>query len=287
MDVGIGLPATIPGVERDEVLGWARRAEERGFSTLGVIDRIVYPNYEPMIALAAAASVTERIGLTTAILITPYRNTALMAKQAATIDQLSGGRLTLGVAIGARDDDYKASGASMEGRGRAIEQQIDEFRRIWGGEERGYAGPIGPEPERQGGPPIVMGGLADPVYRRAARLADGWIGTGMAPDGYREAAENVRRLWQDEGRDGQPQLKMLLYFSLGARAEENANWYIHHYYAFLGDIAGQIEASVAKDEQTVRQYIDGFAEAGCQEAILFPCSRDVEQVDLLADAAGL
>jgi alkanesulfonate monooxygenase SsuD/methylene tetrahydromethanopterin reductase-like flavin-dependent oxidoreductase (luciferase family) len=288
MDVGIGLPATIPGAEREEVLGWARRAEERGFSSLGVIDRIVYPNYEPLIALAAAASVTDRIALTTAILIAPLRsNTAHLAKQAATVDRLSRGRLTLGLAVGARDDDYRVSGVRMEGRGRAIERQIGDLRRIWAGEVSGYSGTMGPPPGREGGPPIVLGGSADPVYRRAARLADGWIGTGMGPDQYREAAANLRELWRGEGRDGEPALKMLLYFSLGDRGEESADWYIDSYYGFLGDVADQIRASVATDPETVRQYVDGFAGAGCDEAILFPCSTDVEQVDLLAEAAGL
>ena len=92
MDVGIGLPATIPGANREQILEWARKAEQRGFSSLGTIDRVVYANYEPLIALAAAAAVTERIRLATTILLAPNRaNGALLAKQAASVDALSAG----------------------------------------------------------------------------------------------------------------------------------------------------------------------------------------------------
>src|SRR5919109_2509339 len=115
MDIGIGLPSTIPGADRDQNLAWARRADERGFSTLGVIDRIVYTNLEPLIALAAAAGVTERIRLTSSIVIGPYCNTALLAKQAASLDVLSGGRLTVGIAPGGRPDDFEAAGVDAAG----------------------------------------------------------------------------------------------------------------------------------------------------------------------------
>lgn len=144
MEVGIGLPATIPGVEGGQLLEWARRAEARGFSSLGTLDRIVYPNYEPLIALAAAAAVTETIRLTTAILIAPYRaNGALVAKQAATLDHLSGGRLVLGAAVGMREDDYEASGVDIHTRGRRFEEMLAEWKRIWAGETFGTAGRSG------------------------------------------------------------------------------------------------------------------------------------------------
>ena len=143
MDVGIGLPTTIPDTEGSTLVEWARRAEEAGFSTLGTIGRLVYPNYDDLIALAAAAAVTERIRLTTSILIAPlHTNTALLAKQTASLDRLSGGRLVLAVGLGGRDDDYEASGLPTTGRGRRLEELLEELKRIWSGEERGYAGAI-------------------------------------------------------------------------------------------------------------------------------------------------
>src|SRR4051795_11633709 len=145
MDVGIGLPATIPGVPGDRVIDWARRAEERGFSSLGTIDRLVYANYEPLIALAAAAAVTERVKLATTILIAPYRaNAALVAKQAATLDNLSGVRLVLGVAVGGREDDYEVSGVDFHTRGKRLDAMLEEWERIGAGEPVAGGGAVGP-----------------------------------------------------------------------------------------------------------------------------------------------
>src|SRR5215218_8688439 len=156
MDVGIGLPTTIPGVTGPQVLEWARRAEARGFSSLGTIDRIVYPNYEPLIALAAAAAVTERIRLTTSILIAPNRaNAALLAKQAATLDHLSGGRLVLGLAVGGREDDFTVSGVDFHSRGRLFEGMLAQMGSLWAGEPADGGGTVGPQPPR-GRPTVII-----------------------------------------------------------------------------------------------------------------------------------
>src|SRR5919202_1902080 len=144
VEIGIGLPNAVRGVDRRGVVEWAQRAEAAGFSTLGTIDRLVYPNYESLIALAAAAAVTERIRLATDILIAPLRaNTVLLAKQAATIDNLSGGRLVLGLAVGGRADDFEVSGLEFGARGRTFDRQLEELRSVWSG-ERG----VGPAPAR-------------------------------------------------------------------------------------------------------------------------------------------
>jgi alkanesulfonate monooxygenase SsuD/methylene tetrahydromethanopterin reductase-like flavin-dependent oxidoreductase (luciferase family) len=104
--IGVGLPSGIPGVGRDDVLEWARRAEAIGFATLSVNDRLAYGDYEPLIALAAAAAVTDRIGLLANVIVAPVRGSAaVLAKQLATLDSISQGRLTVGLGVGDREDD--------------------------------------------------------------------------------------------------------------------------------------------------------------------------------------
>jgi alkanesulfonate monooxygenase SsuD/methylene tetrahydromethanopterin reductase-like flavin-dependent oxidoreductase (luciferase family) len=286
VNVGIGLPSAIPGVDRDSLLTWARKAEERGFSSLGTIDRVVYGNYESLITLAAAAAVTERIRLTTDILLGPVRgNGALLAKQAATIDSLSNGRLTLGIAVGMRDDDFTATATPYGERGKLFEAQLVEMRRVWRGEEYGPAGAIGPPPSRPDGPELVIGGNVSDTFRRIAEHGDGWTMGGGTPDQFREMSAKVKAAWSDAGREGTPRLIALCYYALGDHAEEAAKEEIGDYYAWLGDeIAGQIIASAATDEDTIRAYRDAFADAGADELICFPTSTDPAQVDLLADA---
>jgi alkanesulfonate monooxygenase SsuD/methylene tetrahydromethanopterin reductase-like flavin-dependent oxidoreductase (luciferase family) len=287
MEIGIGLPATIPGVTGAELTEWARRADATAFSSLGTIDRIVYPNYEPLIALAAAAAVTERIKLLTSVLLAPLRlNTALLAKQAATLQQLSGGRLVLGLGIGGRDDDFDVSGADMSTRGRVFDRQLDEMKRIWNGEEKGLAGPVGPNLDTP--PEVIIGGAVDASFRRAAEHGSGWIMGGGTPDQFRDGVTKLNEAWQMAGRSGEPRKKALSYFALGAEAERDADTYLRDYYAFLGeDLAGMIAGSAAKDADTVKQYIAAFEQSGADELVFFPCSSDPEQVDLLAQAAGI
>jgi len=287
MDVGIGLPNTAPDTEGTTLVEWARQAEQAGFSTLGTIGRLVYPNYEELIALAAAAAVTTRIRLTTGVLLGPlYTNTALFAKQAASLDRLSGGRLVLGIGLGAREDDYSVSGVPTAGRGRRLDEQLAEMKRIWAGEERGYAGAIGPAPARPGGPEIILGGASPASYDRVARLADGWIMGGGTPEMFAQSAVAVDKAWQDAGRPGRPRKLSLAYFALGPDARAIADTYILDYYGWLGDFADQIAAGAAVSPEMVKAYVAGFAEAGCDELIFVPGTSSLDQVRLLAGAVA-
>jgi alkanesulfonate monooxygenase SsuD/methylene tetrahydromethanopterin reductase-like flavin-dependent oxidoreductase (luciferase family) len=282
MDVGIGLPTTIPGVQRRDLIDWSRRADGAGFSTLGTLDRLTYPNYEPLVALAAAAAVTERIRLTTAIMILPYRESAaVVAKQAATIHHFSGGRLVLGVATGSRDDDYEPFGVSTKNRGARLEQMLEEIKRLWSGEERGYAGGVGPDVS-DNPPQIILGGRSATAFRRAAKYGDGWVMGAQPPEVLGEMAEKLEAAWRAEGREGTPRKLAIAYYALGDDPEGDARASIGHYYAFAGEYAEHVVAGAAKGPDAIRERVRAFADAGADELILFPSSTDPAQVDELA-----
>jgi alkanesulfonate monooxygenase SsuD/methylene tetrahydromethanopterin reductase-like flavin-dependent oxidoreductase (luciferase family) len=281
MDVAIGLPNAVPGTTGEQLVEWARRAETRGFSSLGTIDRIAYGNYESLIALSAAAAVTERIGLVTAVLLAPLRdNGAMLAKQTLSLNALSGGRLTLGLGLGGRDDDFAAIGADMGTRGTDMEAILTRLTEVWADEK---IGPDAPPPR------LVIGGGVQASYDRAAKYGSaGWIAGGLPPDAFAEALGKVKEAWSAAGREGAPVGMALAYYALGDDPEGDANRYLTDYYAFLGEeTANFIAGSAAKDAETIKGYIAAFEGAGCDELILFPSSGDPAQVDLLADAIGL
>jgi len=284
MDIGIGLPATVPGATGQQVVGWARAAEARGFASLGVIDRLVYGNHEPLVTLGAAAAVTSRIRLTTSILLVPMRgNAALLAKQAATVNRLSDGRLVLGMAVGGYRDDYEASGVPFTGRGRRFDEMLDEMTRIWAGESRGFAGAIGPSPGLDRSQ-LVFGGMSRPTYRRVATLGAGWIAGSRGLGPFREGTAEVRKAWAEHGREGTPYLMALPYFCLGPHAEAEATAFLTDHYAVEGAVAERIAADALTDADAIRSAVAEYEAAGCDELILYPCSPDPRQVDWLADA---
>jgi alkanesulfonate monooxygenase SsuD/methylene tetrahydromethanopterin reductase-like flavin-dependent oxidoreductase (luciferase family) len=283
MDLGVGLPAAHPDATGADILTWAREADAAGFASLGTLDRVVYGNHEIIPTLAASAAVTSRIRLTTAILIAPFRgNGALLAKQLATVDSLAGGRLTVGIAVGNRTDDYQATGSDFDGRGAVFDAQLAELREVWGGAPRGTAGPIGPPPVQPGGPPLLIGGMSTGAVRRAVQYGAGWI-AGGGFEMFAQGAERVRQAWSAAGRPGEPRLAALAYYALGPDATSLAERYLHDYYAFLGDAARNISAGALTSEDTVGSAIAEFAEAGCHELLLFPCAPDVGQLRRLAD----
>jgi alkanesulfonate monooxygenase SsuD/methylene tetrahydromethanopterin reductase-like flavin-dependent oxidoreductase (luciferase family) len=281
MEIGVGLPNSIQDVDTESLLEFAKRADARGFSSLGTVDRIVYPNFEPLVSLAAVAAVTSEIRLATTVLLGPLRrNATLLAKEILTLDNLSGGRFWLGIGLGAREDDYGLSGISTKGRGKALDRQLEQLKQVWEGDE------VGPRPSRAGGPEIMVGGGANASFERAAKYGDGWIMSGGTPEMFVESSKQVDEAWERAGRSDRPRKASLAYYSLGPDAQAHAERNLGHYYAWLGDYAAQVVSSAATSVEMVQRYVEGFEQAGCDELVLFPSSRHPEQADLLADAVG-
>jgi alkanesulfonate monooxygenase SsuD/methylene tetrahydromethanopterin reductase-like flavin-dependent oxidoreductase (luciferase family) len=282
MRIGIGLPNPVPDTDGVTLVGWAQRAEGAGFSSLATIDRIVYPSYESLISLAAAAAVTERIGLMTNILIAPLRDAVLLAKGAASVDRLSGGRLTLGLAVGARGDDYAAVGDGFETRGLRFERQIEVMHRVWRGEKLSDSGQASvPLPGRE--VPILIGGSSDRAIERVVRHGIGYTAGGGGPDMMAPIADKVRRLWNESGRPGEPRLVALSYFALGPNAGEGSAKYLKDYYAYLGEWAGRIAESAPTTPDALKEIAARFQDLGVDELIFDPTIAEIDQIDRLAE----
>ena len=284
MEVGIGLPAVIPGVNGRSIVEWARKADAGPFSSVSVQDRLVYPNFDPMITLAAAAAVTERVRLMTSILLAPLRGTALLAKQAASLDAISGGRLSLGLGIGGRPDDYIAGEADIRKRGKRFEGQLAAMRRIWAGGPYGpEAGAIGPAPHRSGGPELLIGAHSPAALRRVARWGDGFIAAGGDPKAARAAFDSVLADWSAQGKAGKPRFVAAAYFALGPNAEAAIDHYINDYYGFMPQMAAMVVAASLQTPERIRSTLAAYAAEGVDEFLLWPCDTDIEQIGRLAD----
>jgi len=288
MKIGIGLPASIPGVSGDVVLEWARQADSGPFSSLGIIDRLVYPNWDPLIALAAAAAVTQRVRLMTTLLIAPVRDAALLAKQAASLDVLTGGRLTLGLGVGRREDDYMAVSGRFHRRGRRFDQQLALMKRVWAGEgPMDEVGPIGPPPVQPGGPELLIGAFAPAAIKRAGRWADGYLGGGGDPQAALALYNAVVDEWKAHGRSGSPRFVATNSFALGPGAAERGAAQARHYNQFLGaDAANQAARRVLTSPEDVRQVIQEFEQVGLDEMVFLPQVPDLDQVGRLAEIVG-
>jgi len=285
MDIGIGIPNNVLGTTGPQLLEWARRADTAGFSSLATIGRVAYPGYEELTVFAAAGAVTERIRFVSNVLIAPTRSAAELAKQAATVQQLTGGRLTLGLSVGGREDDFVLTGRDFAGRGRRFDQQLADLRRAWAGEAlTDGSRPPAPDPG-PGGVPILIGGTSDAAVRRVVEFGVGWTAGGTPPQMAAPFIERVRAAWREAGREGSPHIIALNYFGLGD-TEEQSRGNLYDYYAFLGpELAEMITGGAHRSPQSIKDVIAAFEEIGVDELILDPTVPDPAQVDLLAEVA--
>ncbi|MGY1683415.1 LLM class flavin-dependent oxidoreductase [Geodermatophilus sp. SYSU D01176] len=285
MEIGIGIPNSVRGTTGAQLLEWARRADAAGFSSLSSIGAVSYPSYEELTVFAAAGAVTERIRFFPNVLISPARSTAELAKQAATVQELTGGRLTLGLGVGWREADYTLTGRDFAGRGRLFDQQLADLRRAWAGEPL-VEGTCPAAPEiGSPGVPVLVGGNTDAAIRRTVEHGIGWTAGGLPPEATAPFIERVRAAWAEAGREGSPRIAALNYFSLGD-TEEQSRAYLRDYYEPMGrETAEYIAGSAHRSPQAIKEVIAAFAEIGVDELVLDPTVSDPAQVEMLAEVA--
>jgi alkanesulfonate monooxygenase SsuD/methylene tetrahydromethanopterin reductase-like flavin-dependent oxidoreductase (luciferase family) len=290
MRIAIGLPSRVASASGAVILEWVTGAERGPFSTVVVTDRVVSQALEPLTVLAMAAGATRRIRLMTSVVIGPTRETTLLARQAATIDVLSGGRLTLGIGIGVRANDYLATGFDFHRRGRRAEEQLPALRRLWSGEALSdEVGAIGPRPCSADGPELLIGGYVPAIVERIAKWGDGYMAPGGGePQSLLKMWRQIEQAWQEAGRKGKPRWVGASYYALGPNAADHANRYIAANYGYNPDLAARRLSTLPTSTAAVEEAIKRQGDMGVDEFILRPCVDDLEQMDRLAEiAAGL
>src|SRR5918996_1814769 len=286
MKLGIGLPNTMANeTDRRLMLDWARLADEAGVELLGTIDKANYDAWDPLVTLAGVAGVTEQAKLATTILQLPNRNEVLVAKQAAVVDRLSGGRLVLGLAQGARPDDYEVLGAPFEGRSRRFEAQIGRIREIWAnaresGREHGVVGPA-PVPEP---PPLWVGAAQEKAIERALRIGDGFL---FGTRGSAQMAELTPSLRERAAAEGKPDFTIggLAYAAIGDDAEKALEEGAHHVLRYYGQLWTEPENLIHHGPAAkIAEEVAAYADAGIDVLVVFPQIPNLDQVEALAEA---
>ncbi|WP_043254158.1 LLM class flavin-dependent oxidoreductase [Streptomyces sp. Tu6071] len=281
MKIGIGIPNQIRDVKADIIPEWARRAEDAGFSTLGSVGRIAYPGVMDTVALAAAAGATSRIGLISNVLLGPVWPAHLLAKEAQGIDGVSGGRLTLGIGLGGRADDFVVEGLGARGTGKRLDRDIETYKSVWRGETpAGCDNPLVPKGSRE--VPLLFGGMVRASYNRVARSGRGYIGASVPADMIAGSFDSVRAAWKEAGREGSPYLVAIAYYAIKDAEGGRAN--VYDYYSTAGaETAGFIASAVSGGADVVKKTVDEFEAIGADELILNPTSDDIDEIRRLAD----
>lgn len=287
MKLGMTLPTMIEGFDRSRLLDWCRRIDEGPWSSLAAGERIAFPNTEIVVTLAAAAVATERVRIFPTVVVLPLHSAVLVAKQLATLDVLSSGRLSVGLGVGGREEDYRAVGAPFERRLRRLERQVETMLATWRGEPP-FEGstPVGPAP-LQVCPELLAGSMQEPSIRRAARWADGLCGfsLGPDPDEVERCFEVAREAWSAAGREAPPRLVTSCWYSLGDGARERMDAYVERY---LGVFGRDVASFLAKQCRTtsaeaLREVARRTAAAGGDELLLVPTGSDPSEVERAAD----
>jgi alkanesulfonate monooxygenase SsuD/methylene tetrahydromethanopterin reductase-like flavin-dependent oxidoreductase (luciferase family) len=277
------------GLDRETLLGFARAVEAGPFASLSCGERITGPTVDLATTLAAAAAVTSRLRIVPTLYVLPLHDAVKAAKEIATLDVLSGGRVAVTVGVGGRPNDYRAVSAPFERRHARMDEQVARMRAIWRGEAPFEgADPVGPAPVQAGGPPVYAGVMGPKATARAARWADGvyvWSGNGEKSEIARLLAQ-TDRAWEAAGRERPPRRVGGFWYSLAPQgALEKLRRYVYDYVAYFGEAPARAMAAQMNraTPDAVRQSLDDLEAAGCDEVFLVPATAEPAEVERAAE----
>jgi alkanesulfonate monooxygenase SsuD/methylene tetrahydromethanopterin reductase-like flavin-dependent oxidoreductase (luciferase family) len=293
MDISMTLPTMLPH-GRSEALSWCRQVDDGPWTSLAVPERVTFTSHALTVQLAAAAALTERVRLWSTLIVLPAHNEVQVAKDMASIDQLSDGRLTVGIGVGGREDDFRAIGGDFTNRWRRMDDQVATMRRIWA-QEPPFEGsdPVGPPPVQAGGPPLVAGVMGPKALARAAKWAAGVDDPTAitAVDGESLAGQRQRVIeaWKDAGRDEAPHFSTSLWYALGPGAKERLEGYVFEYMKIFDPsfARSMAEGAAVHTPEALREAIEIAREVGCDEFFLVPTTADPDELPRTREALGL
>ncbi len=294
MKISMTLPVMERGLDRARLRSWVRAVEAGPWHSLAMGERIAFVNPELIALLGACAVLTERVQLVTTVVIGPMHDPVWLAKQLATVDVLSGGRLSVGLGIGGREEDYRAVGADLSARSNdELARRARRLRALWSGEPigSGIDRALEPRPIREGGPELLAGALGPRAIRKAARWADGLSGFSWRPDPHEigVAFDRAREAWREAERPA-PRLSVGFWFAAGdddPRAQISGH--LRRYLSWLP--ASFVDSLVpttgfAGDGPELRALLSEIESLGADEVFLVPTSIDEAQIERVGEWLG-
>jgi alkanesulfonate monooxygenase SsuD/methylene tetrahydromethanopterin reductase-like flavin-dependent oxidoreductase (luciferase family) len=288
------MPVMEPGLDAATLRQWAQQVDSGPFASLCWGERIAFDNPEAVTLLGALSAWTERVPLITTVVVPQLHDPVLLAKSLATGDVLSGGRLTVGVGVGGRHEDYRAVGADPSTQTmREMADRVAVMKKIWAGAKlTDSVLPVGPTPVQPGGPPLLVGTVGPKTLRHAAAWADGLAGITLDLDVAKqnELFEVGRAAWAQAGKPA-PHLATSFWFALGDPEESRAQIHRHlrHYMNWIPSEIVDAMAPLtgfAGTEEQLAEVLRSFESIGTSEVHLIPTSSDLDQLRRAADVAA-
>ena len=294
--IGMTMPVMEPNLDAATLKAWARVIDGGPFSSLCWGERIAFDNPECLTLLGALSAWTDRVRLVTTVVVPQLHNPVMLAKQLSTGDMLSGGRLTVGIGVGGRREDYHAVGADPATQTmRALADSVAVMKHIWAGEKvTESVVPVGPLPVQAGGPELLIGTMGPKTVRSAASWADGLAGTtlDLDVDKQNELFDVARQSWARAGKC-KPHLATSFWFAIGDDAQDARAQVHRHLLRYMNWIPTQVVDAMAPttgwagSDDELLATLHRFADIGTDEIHLIPTSSDIDQLRRVAELAKL